>query len=132
MKYTYLAIVVAAVIIVAGAGAYWFFFRPIPETSNTSAPSATLEANFSGDGMIVKDKPGFKEGAWYFEYDNSGKTETVHIVFSRISVCTWKETSGLCKPSVFVNGRKAHVEGTRLDDAIGVLKLTFTEPSPVK
>lgn len=131
MKYTYLAIVVAAVIIVAGAGAYWFYFRPVPETPKNSAPTAKVVANFSTDGTIVKDKPGFKEGAWYFEYE-SGKTETVHIVFSRISVCAWKETSGLCKPSVFVNGRKAHIEGTQLDNAIGVLKLTFTEPSPAK
>lgn len=131
MKYTYLAVVLAAVLIAAGVGAYWLFFASMSGAEN-NVPSSALKKDFSAEGVVVKDKPGFKEGAWYFEYSNAGTPETVHILFSKISTCAWKETSGPCKPSLFVNGRKARIEGIVLEDAIGVMRLTFTESVSTK
>ena len=116
-----------ASILALGAAGYWFY--SYYWTTEDAAASQT-HVNFAGDGILIKNKPGLKQGGWYFEYAESGSTYTIPIMFSEISMCAWQETAGRCNPSVFIEGRKAHIEGVDLDGAIGVVKLTFTEPAP--
>ncbi len=120
----------ALVLGIAAAGAYWFLMNDSSEAGGDATP-ATKEEKFAADGIILKDKPGLKKGGWYFEY-GSGTPQVIPILFNSASTCAWRETSGLCKPSVFINGRKARIEGVNLEEGIGVTILTFTEPPPAK
>lgn len=124
----YMVVGVGAFIFVVVVGfAYWVLNARTSDAPSETNATAGTTTDIVADGIIIKDKPGFKKGGWYFEYIKSGSVETIPIMFSSISMCSWKEASGRCKPSAFVNGRKAHIEGIDLSGSIGVVHLTFTE-----
>lgn len=131
MTYTRIALAAGATLILLAAGAYWFFPSLFSAGAGDTPLAPQEEINFSESGTVVKDKPGLKQGGWYFEY-GSGTPKVVPILFSSISTCSWQEKSGRCKPSVFVNGRKARIDGVQLDAGVGVVRLTFTEPPPAR
>ncbi|MBI5456963.1 hypothetical protein HY969_04480 [Candidatus Kaiserbacteria bacterium] len=114
---------VAAAVILAVVA--FIMFAP---QKSTDAKEAKVRATFSADGVITKDKPDLRKGGWYFDYEKDGQMVTAPILFSEISVCAWLDSSGKCKPSTFIKGRKAHIEGMDLGEgAIGVVRLTWSE-----
>lgn len=121
MKKRYLvALIVALVAVAIGGSAAFFLF-------GTASDSGT-KILYEVDGRLVKDAPGHPKGGWYFEYDQLGTMYTIPLWFSDASMCAWQDSAGRCKPSVFVNGRAAHLEGIDIGEGrVGVTKLTFSE-----
>lgn len=72
----------------------WYFYPSKPSIS-------PIRDNFSYDGVLIKDNPGFKPGVWFLSYEKPGKSGlSIELDFNSISLT-----------DSFSSGERVHVEG---------------------
>ncbi|PIR41472.1 MAG: hypothetical protein COV31_01190 [Candidatus Yanofskybacteria bacterium CG10_big_fil_rev_8_21_14_0_10_46_23] len=97
-----LVIVISSTIIVV---ALLFGFRSLAPNGDQPSP-----VNFTQEGNVVRDNPGFKPGVWYLVYEQSGSSAlTKELDLADIA------------PLPLQNGEQVHVEGR---ERAGVVKVT--------
>lgn len=128
---TYYAYAVGAlsvvVLVLVAAGAYLLFSRGFASgmTSEASPAPVVIDGKLTRNGVV--------DGPWRVASIEEGAvSSTLELSFDENSICAYEERSGRCKPSVFIEGRGARVEGDFVGATLYVQRLTFTEPPPEK
>lgn len=96
------------VVIVIIAFAAWYFY-----TSWTPVPSVVN--NFTHDGVVIKDNPGFKPGVWFLSYEEPG-SPGLSVELDLNSV-----------PAPYISltqGERVHVEGILSGSVVTVHTIT--------
>lgn len=117
MKWRIIGSVLLLILAIATA---WYFF---------SMQKPAVAAEFSKDGNIIKDNPGFEHGIWYLSYEIPGASGLAKkLVFDAQSLCGTSSNLTSCDIS-FSQGQRVHVEGLETDDSIKVRTLTTATSS---
>lgn len=104
-KYLIAAVVIMALILV---GLYFY-------TSQTSISTIDIEDNFSHDGVVIKDNPGFKPGVWFLTYEEPGSPGlSVELDLN----------SAPAQSISLTQGERVHVEGTLRESVVVVRSIT--------
>jgi len=90
---------------------YWQFFTIDGEEENI---------NFSKEGNLIINNPGFIENVWYLSYESQGNPAiSVRLIFNEKSICN--NGTNLC--SDLVIGERVEVKGIELDGEVLVKEL---------
>ena len=123
--------IIGLILLVAAAAGAWYWFAFKGTNGDEMMPqqdASQVTANFLQEGNIVKNNPGLKVDTWYLQYERQGTSALSELAFDRDSTCAGRTASGECNPAIFINGRKAKVEGVTDGPIIHVQLLTFTQP----
>jgi hypothetical protein len=76
--------------------------------------------NFSQEGNLIINNPGFENNIWYLSYESSGSpTNSAKLSFDKDSVC--KSASGSC--SNLTIGERVNIKGIRSNEIVLVKEL---------
>lgn len=76
--------------------------------------------DFDQRGMLTRNEPGLTPGVWYLMYGEANETAVpVRIMFDENSECITSAGRGACERSIFEDGLKVEIRGSRQE--IGVL-----------
>ena len=103
------------VLMIIGIFVYWEFFSSTGEEENI---------NFSEEGNIIINNPGFAENIWYLSYEKSGApANSIKLSFDGNSVC--KNETDLC--SDLVSGERVEIRGMENNGEVLVRELKLME-----
>jgi len=101
----YLIVALGIIVLILAA---WYFYAP-------QTPTPSLESNFTHDGVVMKDNPGFKPDIWFLSYEDPG-SPGLSVELDLNSV-----------PAPYISltqGERVHVEGNLIGSVVTVRSIT--------
>lgn len=102
------AALIFVIVAVIALGAGWYFYA-------SQNPASPIEVNFSHDGVVIKDNPGFKSGVWFFSYEEPGSP----------GLSVELDLNSVPAPYILLTqGERVHVEGSLRGSVVTVRSIT--------
>ena len=103
------------VFVIIGFFVYWEFFSSVEKKENI---------NFSNEGNIMINNPGFIENTWYLSYKISGTSaNSAKLSFDKDSIC--RNESNSC--SELISGEKVEIRGIDNGEEVLVKELKIVD-----
>lgn len=131
MKNYYISHAIIGIIgaVIGGAAVYVYGSMVVPPAPQPITEIKVQPTDLvSAKGILVKDQPDLKPGAWFVTFEENGQSLAVELGFDDQSRCFGKTSSGKCAPERFMPNREVDIKGIVSGEALLVRELRFPVP----